>query len=154
MERNYLISIGLIIGCILFLQVSCQKQTVPPEEPDIELAKTKPAVSPEKAEIVPEANESTPKITFEDLAYDFGEVGPKTRKTGELKFKNTGDGLLKITKVETCCGCSNKLSKREYAPGESGICSLGRLQSMQRVWGLCQALPVWCPQVRSNFGQG
>jgi len=120
MERNCLISFSLIIGCILLLQVSCQKQTVSPEGPEIELAKTEPAVSSEKAEIVPETSEPTPKITFENLVFDFGNVGSKTSKTGEFKFKNTGEGMLKITKVETCCGCYNKLSKTEYAPGESG----------------------------------
>jgi len=62
-----------------------------------------------------------PEITFESLIHDFGEIGAGTRNTCEFKFKNTGDALLKISKVHAPCGCTvHKLAKKEYAPGESG----------------------------------
>ncbi len=150
MKRNYFTSIGFVIGCVLFLQVGCQKQSAPPEKPDTALVMPKPTglrratgygglrpdESPqqtaalEKAEASPESNPAaahsavtskpTPKITFEKVVYDFGVVEPAQKKTGEFKFTNTGDGLLKITKVDKCCGTVTKLSKKEYAPGESG----------------------------------
>ena len=62
-----------------------------------------------------------PKIEFESMVYDFGKVGPSEKLNGEFKFTNTGDGLLKITKVEKCCGAVTTLNKDELAPGESGV---------------------------------
>jgi hypothetical protein len=70
---------------------------------------------------VAEPNQAAPKIVFEQVILDFGEVGPGTRKVRELKFTNTGNAPLKIKKVEQCCGVTTKLDKRELAPGESGI---------------------------------
>lgn len=61
-----------------------------------------------------------PKITFEKVEHDFGEVGPEKKKTTEFKFTNTGYGLLNIKDVETCCGISAKSSKKIYLPGERG----------------------------------
>ncbi|OHB73774.1 MAG: hypothetical protein A2Z25_00865 [Planctomycetes bacterium RBG_16_55_9] len=63
----------------------------------------------------------SPRITFEKVAYDFGEVGVNAKRTDEIPFSNTGQALLKITNVEGCCGITNvKLDKTEFAPGETG----------------------------------
>ncbi len=88
--------ICVICGLVLFLQIGCQEQ-----------AKITDSLVPE--------------IKFEKMIYDFGEVGPSTKQTGEFKFTNVGEGLLKITKVERCCGVVTRLDKMEYAPGESGV---------------------------------
>jgi hypothetical protein len=85
----------VICGLVLFLQIACQEQ-----------AKM--------------TGKGSPKITFESLVYDFGEVGPSAKNEGQFKFTNTGEGLLKITKVARCCGVITRLDKMEYAPGESG----------------------------------
>ena len=85
----------VICSLVLFLQIGCQEQ-----------AKM--------------TGKGSPKITFESLVYDFGEVGPSAKNEGQFKFTNTGEGLLKITKVARCCGVITKLDKMEYAPGESG----------------------------------
>ena len=85
----------VICSLMLFLQIGCQEQ-----------AKM--------------TGKGSPKITFESLVYDFGEVGPSAKNEGQFKFTNTGEGLLKITKVARCCGVITKLDKMEYAPGESG----------------------------------
>ncbi len=120
MKRNYLVLIGLIMGCILFLQTGCKGQAGPPERSEAAPVMPKPTIAPEKAKTKPETKETTPTITFENVVYDFGEVGPKINKVGEFKFTNTGNGLLKITKVDRCCGVTTILNKKEYAPGESG----------------------------------
>jgi len=86
----------LICGLVLFLQVGCQEQ-------------------------VQITQGAQPEIRFEELVYDFGEVGPGAKQTGQFKFTNTGEGLLKITKVSQCCGIVTRLDKMEYAPGESGV---------------------------------
>ena len=137
-----------VVGCILLLQVCCQEQlgeanasksTATESKPV--LAEAEPAVAearpqnpttaqaqlpekqePAKAETSIKVNKSGPEITFESLIYDFGEVGTNTRNNCEYKFKNTGDALLRITKVYAPCGCTvPELTKKDYAPGESGI---------------------------------
>jgi hypothetical protein len=67
-----------------------------------------------------------PKITFEKLQHDFGEIPPNRKKTVQFKFTNTGEGVLKIKKVEPCCGSVTRLvdNKKKYAPGESGTLEL------------------------------
>jgi len=125
MRLNHLISIIVVINCVLFLQMGCQEQAKLPKEPEVTLLApeqvTEPErAEPEKAEAKPEAVKIGPKITFEKVVYDFGEIGPMIKNTGEFKFTNTGDDLLKITDVERCCGVVTQLSKKEYQPGESG----------------------------------
>jgi len=63
-----------------------------------------------------------PRITFEKLTHDFGEISPGTKNPCEFKFTNTGNALLKIGKIQCPCGCTlATLAKKDYAPGESGI---------------------------------
>jgi hypothetical protein len=63
-----------------------------------------------------------PILTFEKLEHDFGEIPPNTLKKVQFKFTNTGEGVLKINKVDLCCGVVAKLAgnKKKYAAGESG----------------------------------
>jgi len=88
--------ICVICGLVSFLQIGCQEQAKLTGKPLTE-------------------------IKFEKLVYDFGEVGPNAKHTGEFKFTNIGEGLLNITKVERCCGVVTRLDKMEYGPGESGV---------------------------------
>jgi hypothetical protein len=93
----------LVLGAafILLIQTGCQRQAT-------------------EGQAVTDADRPGPKITFEKVVHDFGEVGPRTNKTCEFKFTNTGDSLLKIPKVDACCGVEAKSDRKEYAPGESG----------------------------------
>jgi HEAT repeat protein len=60
------------------------------------------------------------KITFEKTTHDFGQISPGSTNSCEFTFTNTGDSLLKIGKIDSPCGCTiPRLSKKEYAPGES-----------------------------------
>ncbi len=111
MKRNCLILALLLIGCVLFLQTGCQEQAKSANEALTAQKKSKAAA---------ESDKSSPRITFENVVYDFGEVGPNRKNTGEIKFTNTGEALLKITKVARCCGVVTNLDKMEYEPGESG----------------------------------
>lgn len=122
MKRIYLISICFAISCVLLLQAGCEEQSVSPEKPEAVAVTPTAAAAPEKAETPPESDEPAPRITFENLIYDFGEVNPATKIVGEFDFKNTGNAPLKITKIDKCCGAVLKLDKdnKEYAPGESG----------------------------------
>jgi hypothetical protein len=118
MKRKCCVSVYLIVSCALLLQAGCQEQSKLAKEPSVTPAE--PTEPLEEVEVAPEPNGPSPRITFENVVHDFGEVGPSTKKTGELKFTNTGEALLKITKIGQCCGVRTELDKKEYAPGESG----------------------------------
>ena len=109
MRGNYINLFTLIFTFVLLLQIGCQEQAKTPEQPVAAL-------------VVPEADQTEPKIKFENVVYDFGEVPPGKKQFGQFKFTNTGEGLLKITEVKRCCGIVAKLAsdKKEYSPGESG----------------------------------
>lgn len=111
MKRKCLIVALVMISCVLFLQTGCQEQSKSAKESIKAQTKPEAAHKPDKP---------SPRITFENIVYDFGEVGPNRKNTGQFKFTNTGEALLKITKVEKCCGVVTKLGKMEYEPGESG----------------------------------
>ena len=103
MKRKYEIHtsqiICIICGLVSFLQIGCQEQ----------------------AKSVKLTEKSLQEIKFDNLAYDFNEVGPNAKHIGEFKFTNVGEGLLNITEVGKCCGVVTKLDKMEYEPGESGV---------------------------------
>ncbi len=121
MKRNHII-LALVVGSVLLPQFGCQEQAAQIEKP---ATTPEPAVVglPEKAEAAPAGlDTAAPKITFENVVYDFGKMGLGAgRKIAEFKFTNTGEGLLIIEEVEKCCGVVAKLDKTEYAPGESGV---------------------------------
>jgi hypothetical protein len=122
MRSNRLIFVAIVVGFSLLSQIGCQKQTKVPAESESALTSPQPeqAIEPVKAETKDKASEAGPKITFEKVVHDFGEVGPRTKKTCEFKFTNTGNSLLKIIKIERCCGVTTKLDKMQYEPTDSG----------------------------------
>ncbi len=72
------------------------------------------------AEIRP-VPDGLPVIEFEETEIDFGQVGPATTCEKELKFKNTGKGILKINEIFLCCGVMAGTDKMQYEPNETGI---------------------------------
>jgi hypothetical protein len=104
MRRDCLSSLTVIVAFASLFQVGCQEQAKAPE-----------------AEIVAPVSEAAPKIKFDNVVHEFGEIAAGKKYAAEFKFTNTGDELLKITEVKRCCGVVTKLSKMEYAPGESGV---------------------------------
>jgi hypothetical protein len=62
-----------------------------------------------------------PKIEFEKLAHEFGKQAQNTELKCIFAFKNVGDGLLRIDKIEAGWGCTGVLlSKKEIPAGGSG----------------------------------
>jgi hypothetical protein len=140
MNRSFFqkLEIIFVIGCVLLLQICCQERLQEANASNPGSTEPKPALAEPKPQspvssLLPRKQEPTttkttakvnmpgPEITFESLIHDFGEVGAGTRNTCEFKFKNTGDSLLKISKVHAPCGCTvPTLTKKEFAPGESG----------------------------------
>lgn len=112
MRRKYFALVYLVVGCALLFQSGCQKEAE---------IKTGPG-GLEEPETVGAVDGPQPKITFETLGHDFGQVSPNKLHTGQIKFTNTGEGVLNISKVAQCCSVVATLAdeKKEYAPGESG----------------------------------
>jgi len=122
MKRDCLVLTVLVVSCVLLLQIGCQVSAAVESETVSEPSVPKAVISPEEVEPDPNVVKSAPEIRFEEVIHDFGEIGPETKNVCEFKFRNTGESLLKITKVTKTCGCTPyTLAKKEYAPGESGV---------------------------------
>lgn len=118
MRNERFILINLII-CVLALGFGCRQQVEMPQG-----AAPVTAAEPPKEVKPVEVNETVPKIVFEKVVDDLNEIGPGTRTASEFKFTNAGKGVLRITEVTECCGCTSngsELTKKGYAPGESGV---------------------------------
>ena len=62
-----------------------------------------------------------PKIQFEQTVYDFGKTSEVATVSGVFKFKNTGDGVLKVEPPKPSCGCTiASLKPDTLQPGETG----------------------------------
>ncbi len=116
MKPNKLTLTVLVVVCVLLLQAGCEEEAMAPRElsPDWFKQQTWAAMNPRAVKAVP-------RITFEKVTHNFGDVGPGTNHLCEFRFTNSGDGVLKIGQVSKTCGCTPfLLDKTEYAPGESG----------------------------------
>ena len=67
------------------------------------------------------ATAGTPKIQFAQTVYDFGPTSQVAAVSGVFKYKNIGDGILKLEPPKPSCGCTvAELKPDTLAPGESG----------------------------------
>jgi hypothetical protein len=67
------------------------------------------------------ASAAKPKIVFKEEAWNFGRAKMGSELVHEFVFKNEGDASLKITNVETSCGCTAALvSDKKLEPDQSG----------------------------------
>jgi hypothetical protein len=65
--------------------------------------------------------QGTPKIQFERTVYDFGKTSQVASVSGVFKYKNVGDGILKIEPPKPSCGCTvAELKPDKLEPGASG----------------------------------
>ena len=73
------------------------------------------------AAAVTPAAETSPRIQFDRLVYDFGKTSQVASVIGVFKFKNVGDGILKVEPPKPSCGCTfAELKPDTLKPGESG----------------------------------
>ncbi|MHC4581316.1 MAG: DUF1573 domain-containing protein [Planctomycetota bacterium] len=124
MTANRLISAVFIACCALLLHTGCEEETATPQRLDprwFQQFEVPAQQSPAQPAVASNSNRPSPRITFEKVVHDFGNVGPLTDSLCEFGFTNTGDGTLRIGQVEKTCGCTPfSLDKTDYAPGESG----------------------------------
>ncbi len=142
MKPNRLILAILILTCCLLLQTGCEEDIMAPRQ---ELSsdwfrqfnQIKQSGQPIKQSSRPTATTRTrstaPKIEFENVVHDFGNVGPGTNNLCEFRFTNAGNSTLKIGEITKTCGCTPfLLAKKEYAPGESGTLKVNYFSEAQR----------------------
>jgi hypothetical protein len=64
---------------------------------------------------------AAPRIQFETNLFDFGTITTVETISGVFRFKNAGDGILKVGLPGTSCDCTEaKVKPDTLAPGESG----------------------------------
>lgn len=67
------------------------------------------------------ANPGSPVIEFETNFFDFGKIVAPGKISGAFRFKNAGDGILKLEPPEPSCGCTDaKAVPDTLAPGQNG----------------------------------
>ena len=104
MKRGILTSVacfGLVVGLMAAEEAT---KVAPPELPK---------EAPKAA--------AKPKLKFDQLVYDFGKTCQVETVSGTFTFQNIGDGVLKMGKPTTTCGCTVAGVKPEVLqPGEKG----------------------------------
>jgi hypothetical protein len=87
-----------------------------PQQPKTTAVEANKASEPNEKGIQPK-----PRISFEKLVHDFGELDIGQKGKCEFRFKNIGSGVLNINGIESTCGCTvPTLTKTQYQPGEEG----------------------------------
>jgi len=128
---NRLTKATFILICVLFLHAGCEEQATAPRalSPDW----FQQFQQPIRPTTTPRAGVSSPRIAFEKMMHDFGDVSPATNNFCEFRFTNTGNGTLKIQEIGRTCGCTPfSLAKTQYAPGESGTLKVNYYSDTQR----------------------
>ncbi len=147
MNRNSFFVVSVLACFALLLTFGCEEQSADSKTPQVEPKDSttvadnnnETAVSPRPSgteDAEPESNNTAvadtvqrpPKISLDSMEADFGEAGPGMRKSEEIKITNVGEGILKLTKIGACCGCTATMDKKELKKGQSGTlkisCSL------------------------------
>ncbi len=125
MKFTLSISIFLVVCAGFLFQIGCEtpaamyatSKAEQAEEPPVkaQLIKQPPKVSESHVE------QTEAEIIFDHTTHDFGDIQNKSKNTCEFNFKNTGNSKLVIGKIKRTCGCTVfELTKKNYAPGESG----------------------------------
>ena len=138
MKSRWTILLVLIVSLLLNAQSGCQEAqkgpqpqqitvAAPVEKPKVVQAKKPETRETQEAPIriqskAPQKEEAAkPLIKVANPVHNFGNVAPNKKYNCEFKFTNVGEAELKITRIQSTCGCTvPQLKKKNYAPGESG----------------------------------
>jgi hypothetical protein len=112
MLNRYFLIITLVYAAGL-VRASGQEE---PQQPPTAVVETNEASEPNEKGTQPK-----PRISFEKLVHDFGELDIGQKGECEFRFKNIGLGVLNISGIKSTCGCTvPTLTKMQYQPGEEG----------------------------------
>ena len=78
--------------------------------------------SPSRPEAENRIQQSGPRITFDKVRYNFGNIYHADKVNHEFKFTNSGDRDLHITGARASCGCTTPtFPTSPIKPGDTGI---------------------------------
>lgn len=78
------------------------------------------AVSAAQGPAVETPARPSPRIEISETTVELGKVRSRQKVQEKVTLKNSGDAILKISKVQSSCGCTAAVpGKKELAPGES-----------------------------------
>ncbi|MHC4461874.1 MAG: DUF1573 domain-containing protein [Planctomycetota bacterium] len=111
MKRNEFVFDFVLLSLILSLVIGRQQKSASAQSTKNTVESPIKAIqAPEPSKVSPkpepDANNLSPRISFEKTVCDLGDVGQGTKNTCEFKFTNTGQALLKIGKIGRTCGCT------------------------------------------------
>lgn len=93
-----------------------------PKKEVAETTKTKPKTNKKKPKPVKVVSHKKPKIQFEELVWNFGEITEGDIIEKKFKFVNTGNAPLEIIATSATCGCTRpSFPFLDIAPGESNV---------------------------------
>jgi len=143
MKQGWLTAWVIVCSISLFIISGCQEQVKKESsrvvQPDSQLVSGEAMPAQEKGtseDVVGSEKDGRPQqkrqvssaanIDFEKTKHNFGEIPPGSKQECKFKFTNTGGQTLKIKRVTRVCGCTPyRLEKELYAPGESGVLTVG-----------------------------
>jgi hypothetical protein len=136
MKTAFQMVLGIVVVWAIVFATGCQKESnlsatpavqvekkLPPSQtPPASQSPVQPSKPPQAVKQPAKSIEKAPSIKIEKSEHDFGTIGPGTFNECQFKFSNIGKGELKIDSIQSSCGCAvPELTKKEYAPGESGV---------------------------------
>ena len=126
----------LVTVCILFLQSGCEEEAMAPRTLNPNWFQQQKWTAINQRAVMNQQTQqrmvAAPRISFDKITHNFGDVGPGTNQVCEFRFTNIGNAVLRISDVTKVCGCTPfSLDKTEYAPGESGVLRVGYYADLQ-----------------------
>lgn len=121
MKVSFLLTVFVTSAVLLTTAPGCDEKAADTRQGAEEY--THSTVEPQTDQTVAETviEEPSPKIVVETDVHDFGDIDPGSQQKGQFQFSNQGQGVLKIKKIQSTCGCTvPELKKKTYQPGEAG----------------------------------
>ena len=99
-----------------------KKEEPQPKKEVEELTITKPKTKKKKPKPTKVVSHKKPKIQFEELVWNFGEITEGDIIEKKFKFVNTGNAPLEIIATSATCGCTRpSFPFLDIAPGKSNV---------------------------------
>lgn len=114
--KNFFLAFVMVFA----ISFSLSAQTAPSTKKAVKKeVKESPAKDSNKIVLDMSDNENGPKMEFESMTVDYGQIEQHSDKIRFLKFKNTGNEPLIISNARGSCGCTVPTWPKEpIAPGE------------------------------------